>query len=196
MENKNAKKGAAESTVLFCSGLCIACLALCKRHSHSAFHWACHSWCGMLQPRSQFVICLPFHWNLCQAMENMVGMNGNLSTARSLSAKITKTTYWVELFCYYVTIPVFFPQFLLSRNYTYRLGVDSSIKYLSARIYFGCFATHLQNQRTAVAYSAPPCTLFRSPHGQKSILKREKKEHIFLLSVILSHLEVKIFIHG
>lgn len=114
---KKAKKEAAESTILFCSGLCIACLALCKRHSHSAFHWACHSWCGMLQPRSQFVICLLLHWNLCQAMENMVGMNGNLSTARSLSAKIRKTTYWVELFCYYVTIPIFHPQFLLSRKY-------------------------------------------------------------------------------
>lgn len=175
MENKKAKQEAAENTVLFCSRLHIACLALCKEHSRSAFHWACHSWCGMLQPRSQFVICLPLHWNLCQAMENMVGMNGNLSTARSLSAKIRKITYWVELFCYCVTILIFRHSFCCQGTDTYRLGVYSSIKYLSTRIYYDFISTHLQNQRIAVARSASPITSFKSPRRQKSILKQEKK---------------------
>lgn len=79
---------------------------------------------------------------------------------------------------------------------TYRLGVYSSTKYLSARIQYGFIATHLQNQRAAMAQSAPPLTLFKSPHRQKSLLKQEKKEHILLVSVFLSCLQVKIFIHG
>lgn len=60
------------------------------------------------------------------------------------------------------------------------------MKYFSARIYSIFIATHLQNPRAAMAYSAPLLTLFKSLHEQKSILKQEKMQ-ILLVSVILSH---------
>lgn len=129
-------------------------------------------------------------------MENMVGMNGNLSTAGSLSAKIKRTTYWVKLCCYYVTIPIFFPQFLLSKSRIwYRLRVDNSVRCLSAKIYSIFIVTDLQNPIAAMAYSTAPLTLFTSPHEEKSIRKQEKMQ-IFLAWVVLSHSSVKVFICG
>lgn len=131
--------------MLFCSWLPIACLAACKRHSHGAFHWACHSWRGMSQPRGQFVICLPLHWNVCQAMENMVGMNGNLSTARSLSAEIRTTTYWVTLCCYYVTIPIFFPTVSIVKQQNPLLTVWGKlfykISFCQSLFWFYCYSS-------------------------------------------------------
>lgn len=73
--------------------------------------------------------------------------------------------------------------------------MDSSIKYLSARVYSNFTAAHLQNPRAALAYSASPLRLFKNPYEQKSKPKQEKNADFVSISSFFTFL-VKAVICG